>query len=82
MGVMGLIQCSTVAIQLGWGACSLRACSDRLFEGLSLQAFFIVFGSLLDLQFGMFVSWFCCGIRMQSRMADEEQHARYKQQLI
>ena len=55
---------------LGWGACSLRACSDRLFEGLSLQAFFIVFGSLLNLQFGMFVSWFCCGIMMQSSMQD------------
>ena len=52
---------------VGWGACSLRACSDRLFEGLSLQAFFIVLGSLLDLQFGMFVSWFCCGIRMQKQ---------------
>ena len=68
----------TAFFGLGWGACSLRACSDRLFEGLSLQAFFIVFGSLLNLQFGVFVSWFCCGIMMQSSMADGEQHARYK----
>ena len=44
---------------IGWGACSLRACSDRLFEGLSLQAFVVVFGSLLDLHFCMLVSWFC-----------------------
>ena len=57
---------------LGWGACSLRACSDRLFEGLSLQAFVVVFGSLLDLHFCMLVSWFCCGIRKQ------KQYGRWK----
>ena len=55
---------------VGWGACS-----DRLFEGSSLQAFVAVFGSLLDLHFGMFVSWFCFVIRMQSSMADGKQHA-------
>ena len=57
IGTVKVMVANLTALQLGWGACSLRACSDRLFDGLSLQAFFVVLGSLLDLQFGMFVLW-------------------------
>ena len=67
---------------VGWGACSLRACSDRLFESSSLQAFVAVFGSLLDLHFGILFNGFVVVLGCKSCMADGKQHAKYKQQLI